>query len=180
MLKCLNRLVQTWRVTVPVDLALAMSAAPTATGAAKRARERKQRCTARRVEWLHGLYRSAATHHTLGRAAASGHSSVEVNGQVWAALVAQVADLQLQVEVLAGLVTRDGEQAAVKHKVENEVCADLEKRKEENAETKYHQRPDLVEPSLGEDIRPYAWDTWTIWWVGASAGGCNGTSGSRL
>ena len=49
---------------------------PTATtGTAKRARDRKQRCLAKRVAWITGLYQSAASHHTAP-AAASGISEL--------------------------------------------------------------------------------------------------------
>ena len=48
---------------------MAQPSAPTppmqaTTGAARRARERKQRCTASRVEWLTTLFQSTAAHHT--------------------------------------------------------------------------------------------------------------------
>ena len=75
------------------------------TGAARRARERRNRCLARRVGWLTGLFQAGASHHTHSTqpgdrqlAVCSGCAALEATVTV---LHHRMADLQIQVTELA-------------------------------------------------------------------------------
>ena len=70
-------------------------------GAARVARERKQRSVARKVDWLLGLRQCTASHHT-----APGNVPTPGNGlTLMETLVARLDDLQIQVTTLASLIT---------------------------------------------------------------------------
>ena len=79
-----------------------------ATGAARRARERKRRSEGRKIQWLVGGLQAAESHHTrLASGAAScklreGHEALQAK---LAHLLARIEDIQAQVTELAHLVT---------------------------------------------------------------------------
>ena len=74
-------------------------------GAAREARLRKQRSTARHVTWLVGVCQSATAHHTSAATLGAPHPDRAHQdrqaGPAHDILAAQIADLQLQVEALA-------------------------------------------------------------------------------
>ena len=80
-----------------------------ATGAARRARMRRQRAEARKVTWLSGLllavkpHHTASGHHSHAAGTSSRSSAPEAAGHK-GQMLAQVADVHLQIEALAHIV----------------------------------------------------------------------------
>ena len=76
--------------------------APPSTGAARKARERRARASAKHVQWLASCYQTLASHHTRPSAAASGGSGVDELRREVELLRKEIGSLRTQVQKTAG------------------------------------------------------------------------------